>query len=59
MIAFSKKADKVRVYPNVAKTGGLQSQGVMGEVVVVYLESFFKNFQNENPSFLPLSKRLL
>jgi hypothetical protein len=27
------------VYPNVAKAGGLQSQGVKGEVVVVYLES--------------------
>jgi hypothetical protein len=26
-------------YPNVAKAGGLQSQGVKGEVVVVYLES--------------------
>ena len=25
--------------PNVAKAGGLQSQGVKGEVVVVYLES--------------------
>ena len=25
--------------PNVAKVGGLQSQGVKGEVVVVYLES--------------------
>jgi len=24
------------VYPNVAKAGGLQSQGVKGEVVVVY-----------------------
>jgi hypothetical protein len=27
------------IYPNVAKAGGLQSQGVKGEVVVVYLES--------------------
>jgi hypothetical protein len=27
------------VYPNVAKAGGLQSQGVKGEVVVVYRES--------------------
>jgi hypothetical protein len=25
--------------PNVAKAGGLQSQGVKGEIVVVYLES--------------------
>jgi hypothetical protein len=25
------------VYPNVAKAGGLQSQGVMGEAVVVYV----------------------
>jgi len=24
------------IYPNVAKVGGLQSQGVKGEVVVVY-----------------------
>jgi hypothetical protein len=28
-----------QVNPNVAKAGGLQSQGVKGEVVVVYLES--------------------
>jgi hypothetical protein len=27
------------IYPNVTKAGGLQSQGVKGEVVVVYLES--------------------
>jgi hypothetical protein len=26
------------VYPNVAKAGGLQSQGVKGEAVVVYRE---------------------
>jgi hypothetical protein len=25
-------------YPNVAKVGGLQSQGVKGEVVVIYFE---------------------
>jgi hypothetical protein len=30
---------KSSVYPIVAKVGGLQSQGVKGEVVVVYLES--------------------
>jgi hypothetical protein len=29
----------IRIDPNVAKAGGLQSQGVKGEVVVVYLES--------------------
>jgi hypothetical protein len=27
------------LYPNVAKAGGLQSQGVKGEVVVVYRKS--------------------
>jgi hypothetical protein len=27
------------IIPNVAKAGGLQSQGVKGEVVVVYRES--------------------
>jgi hypothetical protein len=27
------------VYPNVANAGGLQSQGVKGEVVVFYFES--------------------
>jgi hypothetical protein len=27
------------INPDVAKVGGLQSQGVKGEVVVVYLES--------------------
>jgi hypothetical protein len=27
------------IYPNVAKVGGLQSQGVKGEAVVVYRES--------------------
>jgi hypothetical protein len=33
-------ADRLHsVNPNVAKAGGLQSQGVKGEVVVVYLES--------------------
>ena len=26
------------VYPNVAKVGGLQSQGVKGEIVVGYLD---------------------
>jgi len=26
------------VHPNVAKVGGLQSQGVKGEIVVVYLD---------------------
>jgi hypothetical protein len=30
---------KGSMYPNVAKAGGLQSQGVKGEVVAVYLES--------------------
>ena len=29
----------IRIDTNVAKAGGLQSQGVKGEVVVVYLES--------------------
>jgi len=29
---------KWQIYPNVAKAGGLQSQGVKGEVVVVYLD---------------------
>jgi len=33
------KASAWRIHPNVAKAGGLQSQGVKGEVVVVYLES--------------------
>jgi hypothetical protein len=28
------------LYPNVAKAGGLQSQGVKGEVVVVYRDPF-------------------
>jgi hypothetical protein len=28
------------IYPNVAKAGGLQSQGVKGEVVVVYRDPF-------------------
>ena len=30
----------LEVYPNVAKAGGLQSQGVKGEVVVVYRDPF-------------------
>ena len=30
---------KKSLNPNVAKAGGFQSQGVKGEVVVVYLES--------------------
>jgi hypothetical protein len=29
----------IKIYPNVSKAGGLQSQGVKGEIVVVYLES--------------------
>ena len=29
----------IREYPNVAKVGGLQSQGVKGDVVVGYRES--------------------
>jgi hypothetical protein len=37
MKAFMKMLEDL--YPNVAKAGGLQSQGVKGEVVVVYLES--------------------
>jgi hypothetical protein len=37
-IAFLILACPSWVYPNVAKAGGLQSQGAKGEVVVVYLD---------------------
>ena len=33
------RSNSVGLHPNVAKAGGLQSQGVEGEVVVVYRES--------------------
>jgi hypothetical protein len=39
MILHASGGARIRVTPNVAKSGGLQSQGVKGEIVVVYLES--------------------
>ena len=43
-----------QVYPNVAKAGGLQSQGVKGEVVVTLPRSLY----NAGSEVLRLSRRV-
>jgi hypothetical protein len=44
----------IQVYPNVAKAGGLQSQGVKGEVVVTLPRSLY----NAGSEVLRLSRRV-
>ena len=44
----------IRLYPNVAKAGGLQSQGVKGEVVVTLPRSLY----NAGSEVLRLSRRV-
>jgi hypothetical protein len=47
----SEKPNYGTVYPNVANVGGLQIQGVKGEVVVLYFESL--TTQNLKSSGVP------
>jgi hypothetical protein len=44
----------IRIFPNVAKVGGLQSQGVKGEVVAVLPRSLY----NAGSEVLRLSRRV-
>jgi hypothetical protein len=61
MFKMDKKQTKIQwtiynlqwlIYPNVAKVGGLQSQGVKGEIVVGYLDPL--TTQDLKPSGFPV-----